>query len=128
AGDGANDDAFVHDAGDAREDFADLDAGDVGGDRLELRAKRARRLGLDLPHILVGRPAAKIDIDDGFARPGRTALGRLGTIDVCKIEGRGTEREGADLEEIAARDAVAVAAGRTHYVEHGEPLFPVCGG
>ena len=38
ADDGADDGALVHAGGDPREDFADLDAGDVGGDRLELAA------------------------------------------------------------------------------------------
>ena len=47
-----------------REQLADLDAGHVGLDRLELAADLARGVGLEVPHVLVRRPAGQVDVDD----------------------------------------------------------------
>ena len=40
-----------------RQVLADLDAGHVRGDRLELAADLAGRVGLQVPGVLLGRPA-----------------------------------------------------------------------
>ena len=63
---GADNDALIHDARDARKHFGDLDAGNIGFDRVKFAANLARRFGLDLPHVLVGRSTAEVDVDDRF--------------------------------------------------------------
>src|SRR5207253_5019437 len=105
ADDGADDGELVHQAGDTREDLADLDAGHRGGDRLELAADLGGGLGLDLPQVLVGRAAAEEDVDDRLVSGAGAGPG-LGAEDVGKGEGAGPEAEGTDLEEAAAVDAV----------------------
>ena len=82
ADDRADDDALVHAGGHAREDLADLDAGDVGGDRLELAADFGRGVGLDVPHILVRRSAAQEDVDDRLVPRAGDAGAGLGAEDV----------------------------------------------
>ena len=54
--------------------LADLNAGDVGLDRIELAADLLRRLGLDLPHVLVGWAAAEEDIDERLVAGARQVL------------------------------------------------------
>ena len=110
ADDGPDDRRLVHHLRDPREDLADLDAGDVGGDRLELAPDLGGGLGLDVPHVLVRRPAAEEDVDHRlvrrFLRRGRPA--GLGADEVGEGQGGGPERQPADLEEPAPADAVAV--------------------
>ena len=62
-------------AGDAREQFANVDAGDVGVDRIELAADFARGVGLDVPHVQVGRAAGQIDVDDRLVLRAALLLG-----------------------------------------------------
>jgi hypothetical protein len=84
--------------------LADLDAVDVGVDRLELAAELAGRVRLEVEGVLVARP------------PGRkimiTALcdrfdpaGGFGAEQLRQREAAHAER--ADAEEVAARNAVA---------------------
>jgi hypothetical protein len=102
-----DDDALVHAAGDPGEALADLDAGDVGVDGLELAADLGRGLGLDLPQVLVRRPAAQEDVDDRLVAGARLDAGPgLGAVDVRQGERAGAE--GADAQEATPRDAVAV--------------------
>ena len=63
AGHRSNDDALVQERGDAREALTDFDAGDDVLDRIELAADFAGSVGLDLPHVLMGRSAPQEDID-----------------------------------------------------------------
>ena len=49
----ANDGELVHHAGKARQVLADLDAGDVGGNRTEGAADLGRRVHLEIVHILM---------------------------------------------------------------------------
>src|SRR5262249_52956357 len=49
----AHEHALVGDAGDLREGFANLNAGDFSRNRLEFTAYFLGRFGLDVPHILV---------------------------------------------------------------------------
>src|SRR5439155_25810082 len=51
AGHRANDDALIHDPRDARKNLGDLDAGNVGLDRVKLAANLAWGFGPDLPHV-----------------------------------------------------------------------------
>jgi hypothetical protein len=84
ADDGADEDALVGDSGDLRERLANLDASDLGRDRLELAADLLRGVGLEVPHILVGRPAAEEDVDDRFVRGTRDAARLFGAQDISK--------------------------------------------
>ena len=126
AGDRADDDALVHVLGHAREDFADLQAVDVGLDRAELAADFGRRFHLEVPHILVRRSAAEKDVDDRFMRGWRArrpgCRGGFGTIEIGERKRRGAECEGADFHEAAAVDAVAIARGGTENLQHETAL------
>ena len=123
ADDRADDDELVHAGGDLREDLADLNAGHVGVDRLELAANFGRRFGLDVPHILMRRPAAEEDIDDGFVpTAGRSAVANSASFspeDVSKIKAGSANAEGANAQETTARDAVTEAICLTEDGEHG---------
>lgn len=70
-----NDDTLVHKAGDAWKDLANLDAGNLGGDGVELAANFARRFGFNVPHILVGRSTTQVDVNDRLMPTGRGPLG-----------------------------------------------------
>ena len=60
----ADDDELVHDPGQPRQRLADLDAGDVGRDRPPRAGDLLRRVGLEVEHVLVRRPADQVDQDD----------------------------------------------------------------
>ena len=68
ADEGADDRQPIHHAGQPRQMLADLDAGDTGGDRLELAADFGRRVGFEIDHVLMRRPAGQEDHDDGLVR------------------------------------------------------------
>src|SRR5262249_51797590 len=128
AHDRADDDALVHQPGDAREDLADLDARDVRVDRAELPADLARGVHLEVPHVLVGRSTTEEDIDDRLVRRRRAGAG-LGPEHVGQRQRGGAEGERPDLEEAAAGDAVAVATLLAPNREHGQvtPFVRVAG-
>ncbi len=87
---------LVHAAGQARQQFADLDAGHVGGDRFELAAHFRRRVWLEIERILMGQTAGQVHHDDGaLRRAGPRAL-----FGAEQIRQRQTaEGETADLQE-----------------------------
>src|SRR5260370_42360816 len=68
AGDRGDDGELIHHGRDFGKHLADLDAGDVGRNRLELAADLGRSLGLDFPHILVRRSPPAEDIYDSPVR------------------------------------------------------------
>ena len=74
ADDRANGDELVHGLRHARQELTDLDALDVGLDRLELAADFRRRVHLQVVHVLVRGRAAHIDHDDGLVRPADPGL------------------------------------------------------
>ena len=78
ADEGANDRELVHHLRDVGHQFADLDAGHFGLDRLEVAANVGGRVHLQVEHILVRRPAGQVDHDAGFVTLLDPAL-RLGT-------------------------------------------------
>ena len=118
ADDGANDRAAVHDAGELGKDFANLKAGNLGGDRRELAADFVWRVELEIEHVLMRRAAAQEDVDDRFV-PLALAGSRFEAIQIGEREGRRTDAEAADPEEAAAGDAVAIAAALSVDGEHG---------
>ena len=94
-----------------REDLGDLDAGGVGLDRLERPADFARRVGLHVPGVeLAGR--AEIEDHDAGALVLRLVRRRPCA---CRASNCGSDNpmraERADLQEVAARDAVAGGDG-----------------
>jgi hypothetical protein len=98
---------LVQDGGEPGEVFAELDAGDSGGDRLELSAVLTGGVGLGVERIEMRRSAGKIDEDGG----GRFCSGGVARFrpakEVAERAGRGAQDAG--LEEIASNDAVAGA-------------------
>ncbi len=64
---GADDGQLVPHAGLQGEVLADLDAGHVGGDRLELAAELLGRVRLEIVHVHVRRAAAEVDHDGRLA-------------------------------------------------------------
>ena len=71
----ADEDELVRHLGDAREVLADVDAGDVGVDRLELAADVGRGVRFEVPHVDVRRPAGQVDVDDRLVRRADAGLG-----------------------------------------------------
>ena len=69
---------LVHDLGLQRHVLADLDAGDVRGDRLELAADLGRGVRLHVVAVDVRRPAAQPDHDDRLAAAGFRGRGGRG--------------------------------------------------
>ena len=99
----ADDDELVHDPGQPREGFANLDAGDVGGGRLPRAGDFLGGVGLEIEHVLVRRAADQVDQDHRLVRrpdPG----GRLGPQEAG--QGEAAKAQGADPEEAAAGQAV----------------------
>ena len=97
---GTNDGAAIHDADDAGENTADHDDVYAGGDGPEPATGFLRRVGLDLPRVLMRRSAAQEDVDDrlvaGFTE------GRFG-----QREDAGAQAQGPGLEKSAFDNAVA---------------------
>jgi hypothetical protein len=108
----------VHHPGEPGEDLADPDAGHVGVDRPELAADLDGGLGLEVPQVLVRRPAPEEDIDDRLV-PGPGLLSRLGPQDFRQGQ-HAARHQPADPEKSAAGDPVAVAALPTPDRQHGE--------
>src|SRR5882672_2677893 len=102
---GPDDRELVHDLRHAREELADLDAGDVGPDGPQLAADFGGRVRLQVPHVLVGRTARQEDHDDGFVRGTLRAGLFLGAEDLGK--GEPAQGESADAQEGAPGDSVA---------------------
>ena len=88
--------------------FANLDAGNAGGNRFEFASDFRGRIHLEVEDVLVRGAAREENHDDRLVRAAdarlRFGLEKLG-------QGQATQSECADLEKIPARDSVA------------EPLF-----
>ena len=134
-------DALVHDPGEPRHVLADLDARDVGRDRLELPADLRWGVHLQVVHVLVAGGPAHVDHDHRLVRP--AAGGLLGGEDPWQREAADGER--ADAEHVAPGEAVAepgapatlLVNDREHRVflqlclgraARLRPFLPVCSG
>ena len=95
---------LVGDLGQAGEMLADPDAGNVGGDGLELPANLRGRLHFELVHVLVRGAAGEINHDDGFAGFADTGLA-LGAQQLW--HGQSSHAQGPDLDEVAPVNPVA---------------------
>ena len=71
----ANDGAAMHPAGGKRQQFANLDAGGARGDGLDFPANVGRRSGLQVEHVLRGRPPLQVQQNHTLG-PRRTCLSR----------------------------------------------------
>jgi len=67
--------ALIRDGGNLGEDLADFDSVDRSLDRLEFAADFGRGVYLHIPHVLMGRPARKEDIDDRLVALADSCLG-----------------------------------------------------
>jgi hypothetical protein len=103
---GPDDRVLVGAFGEERKVFANLETGNVGGDGFELAADFARRIRLQIKHVLVGRTPRQEDHDDGLVRFSDT--GRRFRSKQFR-QSQATQPEGANFQKIPARDAVAVA-------------------
>src|SRR6185295_9940692 len=96
--------------------LADLHAGDVLADGPELAADFGGGFRLQVPHVLVAGAAGQVDVDERL-------LGRLLAVLGFKLEEIGQQHaahaQGADLEEVAALDAVAALVAVAGDREHG---------
>ena len=91
---------LVHHSRNPREQLADLDPRHVRLDGLELAADLARRIRLDIPHVLMRRPARQEDVDDRLVRSARA---RLGFRSQQLRQAEPAEHHAADLEKVATR-------------------------
>ena len=91
--------------GEAREQLANLHAGDVGADGPELAANLAGCVGLEVEHVDVRRPAGQVDVDDGLV--GLARAGERFELEQLR-EGQAASSHATDLEEFTARKPVAV--------------------
>ena len=123
--DGANAGELVPHAGLQREVFADLHAGNVGLDRLEFAAEFGRSVRLEVVHVHVRRAAGQVNHDGGLW-PRRCGLmaGVVAWALQAQHVGEGQAgAERADLEEIAAVNAVAEVLFGSQEVKHD--AFPL---
>ena len=106
--------------------LANLDAGNVCLNRLELAANLHRGVRLQVPDVLRRHAAVQVD-DDDVLRDGIWLVGRgvspLGREQVRERETRAEDGRGADGERLAARDPVAEPVRVAEYAKHGPPLL-----
>src|SRR5207237_4193127 len=125
--DAADDRHPVHPLRELRENLADLNPRDVGGDRLELAADLAGRIRLQVPHVLVGRAAGEEDVDDRLVGV-PPAGGGFGAEHVGQRQAaEASERKPADLQELAPGNSVAKPLLLPVDRQHRYPAVPVFG-
>ncbi len=108
----------VHQAGESGHVLAEVDAGHVRRNRLELAADLGGGVRLEVHHVLVRWPAGQKDHDDRLVLQA-TPRRRLGLGGEQLRQAQAAKCQAADLQEIAPRDAVAVAAvGRSADGQH----------
>src|SRR5262245_15580950 len=113
--------ALVGDTGDLRERFANLNAGNFGGDRLEFAAYFLGCVGLEVPHVLMRRPAAQENIDYGLVRM-RAAGHRFRAGNLREIQVVSAKRKCTDLEKGPSGNAVAQPLRTAEDRQHEETL------
>src|SRR5262249_55380746 len=113
--DAAQQGQFVQDARLERHQLTDARAGQPGGDGPEWAAELIRGVGLEVVGVDMTRPAAQHDVDQGL-RPGGAA--GVGPVPQQVGQGEPAEPQGADPEEFAVTDAVAVARTAAPDADH----------
>ncbi len=120
---GADDAHLVHEPGLARQVLADADAGDIGGHGPKLAAELGRRIGFEIVHVDMARPAAQPEEDDrGIARLSAALLG-LGLETQMIGQGQARQSEKADAQKAAPRQAVTTMIIRSTNFQHRNPPF-----
>ena len=104
--DRTDDSGFVHALGQLGKDLADLDPWNIGGDGAELPSNFGGSLGLNLPHILVGRTASEENIDKALVRIS-PASGVLGSKQIREGKAAHAETKRANRQKTTARQAAA---------------------
>src|SRR5712691_397684 len=101
--------------------FADLDAGDVGGDRVELAADFLGSAGLEIDHVLGGGAAEQVEQDDalGLARKPLAFLRFFRLKQSGQSEAASEQAQGAGRECLAARQAVTGPPWTAQHGNHG---------
>ncbi len=112
----ADDRQFVGDLRLQGHQLADVQAGDVGVDRLELAADFDGGVRLHVVEVDVAGAAVEVDHDDGLAR--RAGGGAVGPEPQQVGQRQSADAEGADLEELPPRQAVAQAVFRSEERQH----------
>src|SRR5208282_6637733 len=96
--------------------FADLDAGNIGRDRLEFTSKFSGCVGLEIPGVNGAAASVEEDKDEGNILRRATRLS--GSSLPCKHVGQGEtetkQARGADAQKITPLDAIAVTALSPH--------------
>ncbi len=109
----------VGQAGGLREQLAEADAGDAGRDGGEGAAVLRRGVGLGVPGVELGGAAPQPQQQDRPGRPGHAGGGGAQPSQVAERQAQ--DRAGADLEQGAARDALAGAGAVVAEQQHGGP-------
>src|SRR4051794_21471220 len=95
---GANHGILIHLRRNKRKGLPNLNAAHACGDGPKLAPNFTGRFGLDVPHILMRRAAAKKDIDYRLLPAGLPVpRARLRPQDVCQRKGKTAEAESANL-------------------------------
>src|SRR5947209_2022512 len=116
--DGADKHTSVHDAGQPGKDLADLNARYARGARFEFAADVDRALGLDVPEVLVRRPATEENIDHRLLA--RSLAGtRLQLQEIGEIEAGGTQTQRADAQKTPPCESIAIASRLSANRQHG---------
>ena len=103
--DAAKDGELVRALGQLGQVLAEADAGDLGGDLLELAAVRVRGGGLHVERVEVARAAAEANEDRRLGL-GRADLARLGYLQIL-CQAHADTGQAADADEVTSVDAVA---------------------
>ena len=118
-GEGANLGELLHDAGDAREVFADSNAGEVGGDGAEVAADVGGSVGLEVEGVDGAQAALEEDVDEGEVGGNGFGGGVGGGVglqlqETGEAERQADEAGGAEAEEVASIRAGTGAGGGVH--------------
>ncbi len=116
----ANESDFIHHAGHARQQLADVRAGNVRGDWTIDAADLLGSLRLEIEAVMMRKPAAQVNENHRLG-PRLPAIGssmRLGRQQSWQAQSQ--SRQSAHAQEITARDAIASSPGiAEEKVQHG---------
>ena len=115
ADNGSNDCQAIHDGGHFGKVFADLNAGNFGGNGFEFSSNFGRRLRFQVEHVLMRRASGQEDHNDRLVRAAVSGIG-VGAEQVR--QGQSAQSESSDFEKVAARNAVAKLRCVSRYSNH----------
>jgi len=112
----ANESELIGDARHFGHQFADLETGNPRGDWPEFAADLDRRIGLEIDHVLVGRTAVQVDVDDRLVRR-RNPCGGFGPQETGQRQS--ANPHGPGRQELPAIDSVAMPQAIANKSKHG---------